>query len=184
MQAFTNVIVSNTKGDLSSAQRIARALVALTMLAYPMLTAAAPLGLVALLPLFAIYPMFTAVVGWDPVRYTINNSDETLGMRQTVARAGLVVVGTGLIGAAMLTTVHPIGGIAVLALLGVVPVFIAIFGENPLVALIQSSRNITEKPENSDQNQPSDNRRIVEYVSKASGSIADHEHLPEHDEAA
>jgi len=184
MQNSTKYQSCNTQGELTGEQRYARATAALLMLGYPMLTTAAPLGVIALLPLIAIYPMFTAVVGWDPVRYVLNTSDEALGVSRSVARAGLVVIGTGLIGATMLTTVNPIGGIAVLALLGILPIFAAIFGENPLTALLTSSRMSTVKQEKSDQKQVSDNRRVVEYTPKTASKSVKREHLPEHHEAA
>ena len=184
MQKLPNFRSCNTQGDLTREQRFARATAALLMLGYPMLTTMTPLGVIALLPLIAIYPMFTAVVGWDPVRYVLNASDETLGVSRSVARAGLVVIGTGLIGATMLTTVNPIGGIAVLALLGILPIFAAIFGENPLTALLTSSRTSTVEQKKSDQKPVSDKRRVVEYTPKAASKSVKHEHLPEHHEAA
>jgi len=189
MNSIKNIQSCGLQGDLTNTQRYARAAAALIMLGYPMVTAAAPLGIVAILPLLAIYPMFTAVVGWDPVRYVLNDSRQTLGVNQTVARTGLVVVGTGLIAATMLTTVNPIGGIAILALLGILPIFVAIFGENPFSALAQSCRNYEygndeENLVNPVQTQVSENLRVVEYTPKESAKTVKHDHLPEHHEAA
>jgi len=170
-------------GDLTTSQRVARAGAALVMLLYPMTTAASPLGLIALLPLIAIYPMFSAVVGWDPVRYVLSDNDNW-GISQTLARAGLVVIGTGLIGATMLATVNPLGGLAILALVGILPVFIAIFGENPVAALMQSSRGHSQNEQNVDQGQVVTSGRVVEYTRRDSGKPVHQEHVPTHHEAA
>ena len=173
----------DSHGDLTPAQRYARAAAALVMLIYPMTTVASPLGLVALLPLIAIYPMFSAVVGWDPVRYVLTGN-KYLGISQTVARAGLVIIGTGLIGATMFSTVNPLGGLIVLALLGIVPVFVAIFGENPVTALIESNRFYQDSGQNIDQRQVKDKARVVEYTRKDSSKSPQQDHLPTHHEAA
>jgi len=154
----------DTDGELTVAQRYARAAAALVMLLYPMTTAATPLGFIALLPLIAIYPMFTAVVGWDPVRYVLAIAEEHNGTSQTVARTGLVIIGTGLIGSAMLTSVNPLGGLSVLALLGILPIFVAIFGENPVKALFESSRASQQSGQNIDQGQEADSTSPVDYA--------------------
>lgn len=169
-------------GDLTASQRVARTAAALVMFLYPMTTAASPLGIIALLPLIAIYPMFSAVVGWDPVRYVL--SDKERGISQTVARAGLVVIGTGLIGATMLASVNPIGGLSLLALLGILPIFVAILGENPVTALVESSRSHQDEVQNIDQKQVAEQGRVVEYTRKDSQKSSHQEHLPTHHEAA
>jgi hypothetical protein len=170
-------------GDLTTSQRVARTAAALVMFLYPMTTAASPLGIIALLPLIAIYPMFSAVVGWDPVRYVLEGNKEW-GISQTVARAGLVVIGTGLIGAPMLASVNPIGGLSLLALLGILPIFAAIFGENPVTALIESNRGYHDKTQDIDQKQVAEQGRVVEYTRKDSQNSSHQEHLPTHHEAA
>lgn len=180
METSTTYQNTDCSGDLTTVERYTRAAAALVLILYPMLTTQAPLGLIAVLPLIAIYPMFTAVVGWDPVRYVLNNS-ETAGINQKVARVGLVIIGTGLIGATMLTTVNPIGGLAVLALLGILPLFVAIFGENPITALIESSRKAAGQ--DIDQRQESGQSRVVEYTPRA-GKKSSQQHLPTHHEAA
>ena len=173
----------DSHGDLTNSQRVARAAAALVMLFYPMTTTASPLELIALLPLIAIYPMFTAVVGWDPVRYVLAGN-KNWGISQTVARAGLVVIGTGLIGATLLTTVNPVGGFALLALLGILPIFVAIFGENPVTALLESNRIYQDREQTIDQRQVAEQGRVVEYTRKDSNKSSSQEHLPTHHEAA
>lgn len=173
----------DSHGDLTPSQRYARAAAALVMLLYPMTTASSPLGIIALLPLIAIYPMFSAVVGWDPVRYVLTGN-KYLGISQTVARASLVVIGTGLIGATMVATVNPVGGLAILALLGILPMFAAIFGENPFTALIESNRIYQNRGQNIDQRQVKDKARVIEYTRKDSSKSSQQDHLPTHHEAA
>jgi hypothetical protein len=164
MTTSTNYEGYDTDGDLTVAQRSARATAALVMLLFPMTTATTPLGFVALLPLIAIYPMFTAVVGWDPVRYVLAITDEHNGVSQVVARTGLVIIGTGLIGSTMLTSVNPLGGLSVLALLGILPIFVAIFGENPIKALFESSRVSSQSDQSIDQGQEADSTGSVDYA--------------------
>ncbi len=173
----------DSHGNLTPSQRYARAAAALVMLIYPMITVASPLGLIALLPLIAIYPMFSAVVGWDPVRYVLSG-DKDLGISQTVARAGLVIVGTGLIGATMFATVNPLGGLIILALLGIAPIFVAIFGENPVIALIESNRIYRDIGQDIDQRQVKDKAPVIEYPRKDSSKTSRQDHVPTHHEAA
>ena len=175
--------IKDTQGDLSRSERIARAGGALVMLVYPMIASSAPLGLITLLPLIAIYPMYSAIVGWDPVRYVLSNL-ESQGISRAVARAGLAVIGTGLIAATMFTSLSPLGGLAVLALLGILPIFIAIFGENPLVALFESSQVRAEFDREIDQTQDEPAGRVVEYAPRGERKASQHDHLPTHHEAA
>lgn len=174
----------DTHGNLTTCQRQSRAVAAIIMLVYPMITAASPLGLVALLPLIAIYPMFTAIVGWDPIRYVLANANEEQGVSQTVARTGLVIVGTGLIGATMVTSVYPLGGLAVLALLGILPIFVAIFGENPVSALFESGRTGLESGSEIDQGQESDHATPVDYAANEARFSAKKAPRDTHHEAA
>lgn len=173
----------DTQGDLTRAERFARAGAALIMLVYPMITSTTPLELIALLPLIAVYPMYSAIVGWDPVRFVLQNL-ESKGISRFVARAGLGVIGTGLIAATMLTSMTPIGGLAVLALLGILPIFVAIFGENPVVALFESEQESQRYSRNVDQTQESDTARIVEYASRDTQTAPEPDHGHTHHEAA
>ena len=175
--------IKDTQGDLTRAERTARAVGALVMLVYPMITSSAPLGLITLLPLIAIYPMYSAIVGWDPVRYVLS-SLESQGISRLVGRLGLGIIGTGLIAATMFTSMSPLGGLAILAILGILPIFIAIFGENPVVALFESSQFSSESDLQIDQEQDALAGRVVEYTPRGERKASQHDHLPTHHEAA
>lgn len=170
-------------GDLSKSERTARASAALIMLIYPMITSAAPLGLISLLPLIAVYPMYSAIVGWDPVRYVLGNL-ESKGVSRLVARAGLGIIGTGLIATTMLANVSPLGGLVVLSLAGILPIFIAIFGENPVTALFETQQASEQFGQNIDQKQDAETASVVEYASRIAGKASQQNHVPTHHEAA
>ena len=61
--------VIHKEGNITTSERFLRAITAIVMLAYPMVIETSPLDFLALLPLIAIYPMFTAIVGWDPIQF-------------------------------------------------------------------------------------------------------------------
>lgn len=175
--------INDTQGDLTRSERTARATAALVMLVYPMITSAAPLGFIALLPLIAIYPMYSAIVGWDPIRYVLS-SLESRGISRTVARTGLGVIGTGLIVTTMVTNVSPLGGLAVLALVGILPIFVAIFGENPVTALFENKQHSEQFDQEIDQRQDAETASVVEYAPRVAGKASQEDHVPTHHEAA
>ena len=91
------------EGNISSSVRFMRAIVAIVMLAYPLVTNTANFDLLAVLPLVAIYPMFTAIVGWDPIQFALETA-ETRGktkLLNAVARITLVVISTMMIAAVL-----------------------------------------------------------------------------------
>ena len=53
--------------ELSNGQRTSRAVVGAGLILYTMSVPVSPLGLLALLPLIATYPIFTAMFGVDPI---------------------------------------------------------------------------------------------------------------------
>jgi hypothetical protein len=132
------------EGNISIGERIARAAVAISMLFYPMLMAESQMEWIALLPLVAIYPMFTAVVGWDPILFVIETGEQAGRSRQVrmTARIVLASVGALMIAATLTVPTERIGLYSLPALFGIWPVFIAILGENPLLALRESIADV------------------------------------------
>ena len=179
----TTTLSRYSQGDLTSSQRYARAIASLVLIFYTMLTNTPTLGLVALLPLIAIYPMFSAVVGWDPLRYVLNSSD-SVGVNKAVARTGLVVIGAGLIAATMLAEIAPLGGLTILALVGILPIFVAIFGENPVAALFDSTQSTAEFSQYSDRKQDEIGANVVKYASRETQKASHQDHEHSHHEAA
>ena len=143
MAAGTDMI--HTEGDITTRTRLVRAITALAMVGYPMVSGGAPIGIFALLPLIAIYPMYTAVVGWDPVKFLMEVAEPQgrSAQLQWAARFVLVMTGIAMIGAT-LTISGEVGWYGLLALFAIVPVFIAIMGENPVDALRDSSKQLRD----------------------------------------
>lgn len=136
----TGIALIHTEGNIAVRERITRAVVAIFMLVYPMVTEASPLDVLALLPLIAIYPMFTAIVGWDPVQFVVdtgalNNKTFLLNL---VSRIVLVSVGIMMLLVTLTIPDTYVGWYSLLALLSIVPIMIAIVGENPVQALRES----------------------------------------------
>ncbi|MGD8567788.1 MAG: hypothetical protein PVJ39_06850 [Gammaproteobacteria bacterium] len=52
--------------ELTSLERITRIVIGTGLIVFTMLTTVTPLGLYALLPLIATYPIFAGVFGYDP----------------------------------------------------------------------------------------------------------------------
>ncbi|MGD8559355.1 MAG: hypothetical protein PVG89_02380 [Gammaproteobacteria bacterium] len=53
--------------ELKTSERISRIVIGTGLIIFTMLTSAAPLGLLAVLPLVATYPIFAAIFGYDPI---------------------------------------------------------------------------------------------------------------------
>ncbi len=156
MAKRTDII--HQEGNISIGERLVRALVAISMLFYPMLMAASQMEWIALLPLVAIYPMFTAVVGWDPILFIIETGEHAGRSKQVrmAARIVLASVGTLMIVASLTVPVGRVGWYSLSALIGTLPVFIAILGENPLQALQDSIADLRATYKNEAE-------QVVEY---------------------
>lgn len=112
---------------LSTFSRATRIVLGATLLALPM-SYHGVLGALAWLPLLAVYPILTGILGYGFVellvlnRYSMTRSSR-LGV---MARTGLVAVGAGLIGTVMLEAAVPVW----LALLGIFPVLMGLLGSS------------------------------------------------------
>lgn len=58
--------------NVSSAERVARAVVGAGMI-LSVFAGTGPLGALAITPILALYPTFTALLGWDPVYAAVRN---------------------------------------------------------------------------------------------------------------
>lgn len=156
MAKHTDII--HREGNISNGERIVRALIAISMLFYPMLTNWSQLEWISLLPLIAIYPMFTAVVGWDPIMFIIESGEHAGRSNQVRMAARIVLAGVGalMIAATLTIPTGRVGLYSLPALFGILPVFIAILGENPIQALQGSIADLHA----TDKNEP---EQLVEY---------------------
>jgi len=137
----TGAGITHKEGSINTNERFMRVAIAIVMFTYPLVLETSPIDLLALLPLMAIYPMFTAIVGWDPVLFAketaeINGKTKLL---RAVARIILLIIGTMMIVIAVTIPGKYIGWYSVLALLAIVPITIAIMAENPIQTLRESN---------------------------------------------
>lgn len=70
--------------NLDRSSRVLRAVVGSALITCTMMATTTPLGWVALLPLIAIYPIFTAITAWDPIKTFFCKSDNILETGLTV----------------------------------------------------------------------------------------------------
>lgn len=127
-----NTIVNTSKyeGELSVGQKSMRVVVGASLVLVAMFYQG-PFAEVALLPLLAVYPIITGLIGVDPV-YLI--WQKITGMRteySVVSRGLLVATATVLIGSVMVGQ-GELGWHGILALVAVYPVVAAIVGKDPL----------------------------------------------------
>jgi hypothetical protein len=116
---------------LSPQSRLTRIIIGSVLLAVPM-TYSGVLGAMSLLPLLAIYPILTGILGYGLVELFIVNKPrvERPSHRVKLARISLLALGASLIATAMISETAPTW----LALLGIFPVLMAaldseLFGE-------------------------------------------------------
>jgi len=173
------------EGNISIGERIARAAVAISMLFYPMLMVESQMEWIALLPLVAIYPMFTAVVGWDPILFIIETGEQAGKSRQVrmTARIVLASVGALMIAATLAVPTARIGLYSLPALFGIWPVFIAILGENPLLALQESIAEL-RAPHKNKPEQAVEHKLGSQLGESAGNGIASNSIAPFHKRAA
>lgn len=113
---------------LSQTSRIIRLAIGAMLIAIPM-THGGALGALAILPLLAIYPVLTGILGFGLVELLVaNNQSRTKHQspQVNVARSSLFIVGTGLIAFVMGSATAP----AWLALVAIVPILMAILGSD------------------------------------------------------
>jgi len=142
MTTLNEIDYDQTEGNISLPSRIFRAITALFMLIYPMIEGL-PIDLVALFPLIAIYPMYTAIVGWDPVAFILASAraQGKYSQIRVAARVFLFIIGAALIGYTLVIaelSSKVLGNNSILALVGILPIYVAIIAENPIVALRDS----------------------------------------------
>ena len=123
--------------NMSSSSRLTRILFGATLIGFTMHTSVSPLGWFAVLPLLAVYPIFTAITGWSPVKAlvekmklrTVEDTQLSFPVRVLLGAIGIAAI------ASVYVTSGPLGSLVLLPLLGVYPLFMAILGEEPVSAI-------------------------------------------------
>lgn len=125
--------------NLDTHSRAVRALVGAGLIVFVMTTPEAPLGWYTILPLLAVYPIFSSITGWDPVKAFFRHPNIS---RRALHFSGLLRVVAGVLGVSLIGSVYvasylgtSLGVFAVLPILGIYPVFAAIAGMDPVTAL-------------------------------------------------
>ena len=138
----------NYHENLDASSRGVRVLVGAGLIIYTMTSPAYPLAWLALLPLLAVYPIFSAITAWDPVK-AFFQSDFMCRHALNCSKTTRVIVAA--IGVALISSVYvasysevAMGPFAVLSLLAVYPILAAILGMDPISALYNIERNVAE----------------------------------------
>jgi hypothetical protein len=134
--------------NLDKYSRVVRLAIGVGLIAFVMTTPQAPLGWYAVLPLLAVFPIFTAIIGWDPLKAFFQHpavSRRALNFSQPV-RWIFGALGVALIGSVYVASYLDIslGLLVVLPIVGIYPVFAAIAGMDPVTALYNLDRQWEE----------------------------------------
>lgn len=128
--------------NLSTASRTARIALGVAFLLEVMTTRQAPLGTLAIWPLLAIYPLFTGLVGWDPLKEVCRDvcfSKHLLHLNKTT-RTCCYAIGIAMLSSVYIVTGAP-GWLILLPLMAIYPIYIAVLGEEPITALLNINTN-------------------------------------------
>lgn len=149
--------------NLDRSQQASRLILAFTLLGITVAAPVTTLGWYSVLPLLAIYPLITGLIGWDPGYefLGVKNVSTSEGKLHTSSRVEMAVVGFGLIGSAFVLPESVHASFSVLALAGIFPALSAMIGED----LLQSvSTEVSHGAEVSYGPQPSMEQRSAETV--------------------
>ena len=131
--------------NLDGQARTVRGVVGAGLIAFVMTTPDAPLGWYAVLPLLAILPIFSAITGWDPLKYLLRHAgfsrralNLSAAVRWLLGAVGVAMIGSVYVAAYLDIT---LGLLTVLPILGIYPVFAAIAGMDPITALYNLDRD-------------------------------------------
>jgi hypothetical protein len=96
-----------------------------------------PLGWVAILPLLAVYPMLTGVIGYEPLRAFLER--DSVAYRTAQLTAGAAMVGSVFVTSQFAAV--PMELFAIVPLIGVYYVLAGILGRAPLASVDESMRD-------------------------------------------
>lgn len=166
--------------NLDKNSRAVRLAIGAGLIAFVMTTPQAPLGWYAVLPLLAVFPVFTAIVGWDPLKAFFQHSAvsrRALNFSRPV-RWALGTLGVVLIGSVYVASYLDVslGAWMVLPIVAIYPVFAAIAGMDPVTALYNLDRPWEEIEEGGETQQAS--AFGVIHGSKPSDIEQEHKHHP------
>jgi len=130
---YTNTHYSDPK-NLDRSQQVSRVILATVLLGITFTAPVGFLGWYSVLPLVAIYPLVTGLIGWDPI-YDLFGLEQQHGMDgklETTSRVELAITGLVLIGSAFVLPATVSSVFSVFALAGIYPTLVALMGEDLL----------------------------------------------------
>ncbi len=132
MKTFNHATYLLSLDRLTTAERVARTVVGVALLSTAYIVSG-PMGWGALLPLLAIYPILTGVMGQEPLRFIFT--------RGSVAyRTAQLAIGGALVGSAFVSSAFaavPTEVFTLLPLMGVYYVLAGILGQAPLAFMAE-----------------------------------------------
>ncbi len=139
---MTYTIHNTNSQNLNRSQRASRMLVAVSLLGVTISAPAGALGGLAVLPLVAIYPLITAVLGWDPIfeMFGWGAGDIADGKLGHASHVELALTGIVLIGGVLVAPEAAAAGFSVLALAGIFPLVSALIGADLLQPMVAGTR--------------------------------------------
>jgi len=186
---MNTVHIANTGVEnLPNVSRVIRGVVGAGLIAFVLTTPDAPLGWYALMPLLAIYPIFTAIIGWDPVKAFFQHP--------AVARRGLQLpkpvrfvfgaIGITLIGSVYVAAFSgsTLGLLAILPIIGIYPMFAAMTGLDPITALYNLDTTNIESEETRSETVTGAQRQVLEVVVRSNRTTAKNREEKAHSKAA
>jgi len=124
------MVMEKYTSQISYTNRVNRVVIGAGLIAITMFSSG-PLGYLALLPLLAIYPLATGMIGEDPIDGVITRWFENYDQYtfRPSSRAALLFVGAGAIGMVMLNPTN-LAATGWLTLAAVYPIMAGMFGED------------------------------------------------------
>jgi len=136
----TLISTNESTTNISQTSRIVRFGIGAAMILSVMEPSVGTLGNMAYLPLFAIYFIFSALTGWDPVRAMfVHEEDGAINLSKPV-RVALFSSGVLMIASVFVASANPLGLFAMLPLIGIYPIFAAIIGSDPIDVIVNNGR--------------------------------------------
>lgn len=157
-----------TPSALSTASRVRRVVAGSVFIGVAM-SATGLLGYLALLPLFAIYPILTGLLGEDPIDGLLANWQGGFEGRcfRPSTRVGLLALGAAAIGVMMLSPEH-VGVRALLAFAAMYPLMAGLFGED----LVSVALGLGREKQTTERVSP----RVVKTVHRPRKAAVAHHH--------
>ena len=184
----TSYITNSNVENLPKISRVIRGMFGAGLIAFVLTTPAAPLGWYAILPLLAIYPIFTAITGWDPIKAFFQHPWITHRALQfsNPVRYAVGAIGVALIGSVYVASYFgtSLGLLAILPILGIYPVFAAIAGMDPITALYNMDNTSVESKETKTEVVPSQQRPAVFALVSDKKPASPHREKKTHGKAA